>query len=112
MIDPDAPLTFTPNGIPASLRPYLQEYTLERLTPSDSAHVIIERTLEYGGRKELRWLFAQYGRARLQEWVRDFGWSFLAPVAFEYWRVVLEVEEYRSRPIQSPWRQRWASTGK
>ena len=112
MYNPDDPLTLTPNGVPISLRPYFQEYSLEKLVPERAADVIIERSLRYGTRQELHWLFKQYGRSRIADWVRDYGWSFLDPVDFQYWRVVLDVEEYRSRAYQSVWRQRWTSTGK
>ncbi len=112
MYDPDEPLTFTPNGIPTSLRPYLQEYTLEKLDPVSGEHVLIERSLEYGGRRELRWLFKQYGRKRIAGWVRDFGHSFLDPIDFTYWSVVLEVDEYRIRSENSAWRDRWTFIGK
>ncbi len=112
MTPPDDALVLTPNGIPVSLRPYLQEYTLEKLDLERAAEVLIERTLRYGKRQELRWLFRQYGRARLAGWVRNFGHSFLDPIDFTYWRVVLEVDEYRMRSEHSVWRDRWNFIGR
>ena len=44
----------TPNGIPVSLRPFFQEYTLENLAPQTDSFTIIERTLSRGSRRELR----------------------------------------------------------
>ena len=107
MAAPDDALVLTPNGIPVSLRPYLQEYTLESLDPSTAEHVLMARTLEYGGRQELRWLFRQYGRARIAEWVRQYGYINLTPVPFNFWRIVLEVEDYMRRDVtQSAWHNR------
>jgi len=107
MYNPDDPLTFTPNGIPTSLRTYLQEYALEKLTPATGKHVVIGRTLEYGGRRELRWLFKQYGRKILAEWVSQFGFMNLTPISFNYWHIVLEVDSYHRRDIsQSAWHNR------
>jgi hypothetical protein len=63
--------------IPATLRPFFQEYDFGKLDPERSAFTIIERTLAWGDRAELRWLFARYGRQRLAEWVRQAGWRCL-----------------------------------
>ena len=59
--------------IPASLAPFFQEYDLEQLTLERSATTIIERTLQYGNREEIRWLFSQYSRQRIREWVQKYG---------------------------------------
>jgi hypothetical protein len=45
----------TPAAIPVSLRPFFQEYVLEKLDPEDSAFTVIERTLAWGDLPELRW---------------------------------------------------------
>ena len=52
-------------GIPRSLAPFFQEYNLDDLDPDRVAATIIERTLRYGNRAELRWLFGRYSEARL-----------------------------------------------
>ena len=48
--------------IPTSLAPFFQEYDLGRLHIELDASTIIERTLRYGTRAELRWLFSIYPR--------------------------------------------------
>lgn len=60
-------LEFTPAGIPISLRPFFQEYELEKLDPETSAFTVIERTLAWGDLAELRWLFSRYGSGRIAE---------------------------------------------
>ena len=51
LFDDDLPLT--PNGIPISLRPCFQEYTLEKLDPERDAFTVIERTLARGDRQHV-----------------------------------------------------------
>jgi hypothetical protein len=79
----------SPTGIPTSLRPCFQEYDFEQLNPAQHADLIIERTLAYGNRAELRWLFSQYGRPRLVEWVRSLGARRLPWRRYNLWCVLL-----------------------
>jgi hypothetical protein len=78
-------------SIPASLAPFLQEYDLARLNPQTAAPILIERVLQYGNRAELRWLFRQYPRPLIIEWVKHFGAERLAHPHLDFWRVVLEI---------------------
>lgn len=78
-------MKFTPNGIPRSLQFAFQEYDLEKLDPDEHAFTIIERTLAYGSRAELHWLFAQYGSARLAAWVAEVGWRLLPRRRRGFW---------------------------
>jgi hypothetical protein len=97
LFDDDLPLT--PNGIPISLRPCFQEYTLEKLDPERDAFTVIERTLARGDRREVRWLFARYGRERLAEWVRQAGWWRLSRRRFRFWRAYFDIHDYRRNPL-------------
>lgn len=78
--------------IPSSLAPFLQEYNLAQLDPQTAAPLLIERTLQYGNRAELRWLFAQYPRAQIAAWVKRFGGDRLPHPHIDFWRLVLEIE--------------------
>lgn len=84
-IDPSA----TAGRIPASLRPCFQEYDFEQLDPTQHADLIIERTLAYGNRLELRWLFNRYGRSRLLSWVQRLGARRLPWRRYNLWCVRL-----------------------
>ena len=84
-------------GIPRTLAPFFQEYTFERLDTERDAELVIERTLAWGNRAELRWLFARYGRARVAEWVRRKGWSYLPKRRFNYWCLMLDVANPQKR---------------
>jgi hypothetical protein len=78
--------------IPATLAPFFQEYDLRRLDAQRDAATIIERALQYGNRAELRWLFAQYPRQQIADWVRQFGAARLPHPHLDFWRIVLEIE--------------------
>lgn len=80
------------NAIPPSLAPFLQEYNLAQLDAQIAAPLLMERALQYGNRAELRWLFAQYPRKQIVEWVKRYGGERLPHPHIDFWRLVLEIE--------------------
>ena len=84
-------MEFTAKGIPTSLRPAFQEYDLEKLDPDEHAFTVIERTLAYGNRQELRWLFSRYGATRLAAWVREAGWRVLPRQRLALWTAYFDL---------------------
>src|SRR3990172_2671233 len=92
--DRGATLPLTSRGIPISLRPFFQEYTLEDLDPARDEYTIIERTLAWGNIPELRWLFETMGEARVREWVRNYGWRGLPRRRLKLWLCVLDIQDF------------------
>ncbi len=88
---PNGPITH--RDIPRSLAPFFQEYDLEKIDPDQHWELVVERTLAYGDRQELRWLFQRYGRSRIADWVRRMGWRRLPRRRFNLWCVLLEIED-------------------
>ena len=84
-LSPDTP-------IPSSLAPFFQEYDLGRLDPRRDSATIIERTLQYGNRVELRWLFSQYPREQIRAWIKRYGKERLPHPHLDFWKIVLEIE--------------------
>ena len=78
-------------SIPHSLAPFLQEYNLEQLDAQTAAPLLIERALQYGNRLELRWLFAQYPRQQIVEWVKRYGRDRLPHPHIDFWMLILEI---------------------
>jgi hypothetical protein len=78
--------------IPPSLAPFFQEYDLARLDAQTAAPLIIERALQYGNRAELRWLFDEYPRQQIVDWVKRFGKDRLPHPHLDFWRIVLEID--------------------
>ena len=56
--------------------------------------VIIERILERGTWKQLRWLFCTYGEERVRGWVQRHGFRLLSSRSFALWRLVLGVKDF------------------
>jgi hypothetical protein len=99
----ETPLALTPRGIPLSLRPFFQDYTLENVDPEADAFTVIERTLSWGNRRELAWLFRCYPREQVIEMVRQAGWWRIPRRRFHYWLNVLGITEYRRSDYQRLW---------
>jgi hypothetical protein len=85
--------------IPASLKPYFQDYNLEDLKIHRDANLIIQRTLEFGDWVEIYWLFQVYRRDRIQRFLREHGERWLKPVTFNYWRKLLDVRTWKQAPF-------------
>jgi hypothetical protein len=81
------------NDIPTSLAPFFQEYNLEQLSLERSAATIIERTLQFGNRAEIRWLFSRYPHQRIRDWVQLWGKLALPEPHLTFWTLVLEITE-------------------
>lgn len=96
-----APKEITVLGIPLSLRPAFQEYTLEELDPELDAFTVIERTLGKGDMRELQWLFGNYGVERLRNFVEKYGVRFLPRPRMQYWTLYFEL------PIEIPQERIW-----
>jgi hypothetical protein len=90
------PMQTTP--IPQSLAPFFQEYRLSDLDPERAAPTIIERTLAYGNRDEVRWLLGYYGRVRVQHWLSEVGAWRLPRRRYRLWCVLLNVAETLRKP--------------
>ena len=98
-------------SIPAWLEPLLQEYDFSELDLEQHAVTIIERTLEHGGRAEVRWMLRTYGVERVRAVVRDRGARRLSPRSFALWRLVLRVESWRPHPWPDAARGLWNPGG-
>ena len=79
-------------NIPTSLAPFFQEYNLAQLRIEQDASTIIERTLRYGTRSELRWLFSVYSSEQIKEWLKKWGIYGLPEPHYSFWKLILELE--------------------
>jgi uncharacterized protein DUF6922 len=77
--------------IPLSLAPFLQEYDIAGMNPETDSFTIIERTLQFGNREELRWLFKTYSREQVIRWVKHFGKDRLPQPHRRFWEIALEI---------------------
>ena len=79
--------------IPSTLAPFFQEYDFEKLDTKTAAPLIIERTLQFGNRAEIHWLFTQYARAQITDWFRKYAKERLPNPHNTFWRIILEIKE-------------------
>jgi hypothetical protein len=77
--------------VPPSLSPFFQEYDIARLNPETDSFTIIERTLQFGNREEIRWLFSIYSREQIAAWVQRFGKDRLPQPHLTFWQIILEI---------------------
>ena len=80
------------NTVPTTLAPFFQEYNLQQLDPQRDSATIIERVLQFGNRAEIRWLFAQYSRIQIVDWIKQFGKARLPHPHLEFWQMLLEIK--------------------
>jgi hypothetical protein len=78
--------------IPDSLAIFFQEVDPAQLDLDRDAAIIMERTLRFGNRAELRWLFGRYGRAAIADWIREMGVYRLPERHLTFWRLLLDIE--------------------
>ena len=78
--------------IPESLAPFFQEYSLADLNLNQDSDTIIERTLRYGDRSELRWLFKAYPREQISLWVTNWGKFGLPEPHLTFWKLFLGIK--------------------
>jgi hypothetical protein len=83
----------TAQGIPGSLALFFQEYCLDDLDPDQASWTIIERTLRWGNRAELHWLFRRYTEPMIAAWVRQWGENALPKEHLTFWRLLLGLED-------------------
>ena len=79
--------------IPVTLAPFFQEYNFALLDLQRDSAIIIERTLCYGTRSELNWLFMQYTRPQIAEWFKRYAKERLPNPHLTFWQIILEIKE-------------------
>jgi len=80
-------------SIPITLAPFFQEYDLAHLRIQQDSSTIIERTLRFGTRSELRWLFSTYPLEQISHWVQKWGRFGLPEPHLSFWKLILDIEE-------------------
>ncbi len=82
----------TSHKLPKSLNIFFQEVDPTQLDLARDAETIIERTLRFGNRSELRWLFSYYGQENIAAWIRDMGAYRLPKRHIAFWCLLLDIE--------------------
>ena len=102
----DAPHQSSPSNlerIPGSLRPFFQDCDFDTIDPDVDAFTVIERTLAWGNRAELAWLFRRFAGDEIVEFVSSAGWWRLPRHRFYYWLNILALETYERSTYEPIW---------
>lgn len=89
--------------LPESLYIFFQEFDPVHLDLVRDAEIIIERTLRFGNRAELRWLFTYYGRQRIASWISDMGTYRLPKRHLSFWCLLLDIESLAQQERKAIW---------
>jgi hypothetical protein len=72
------------------------EYEFEFVGLVSHSGVIMERPLERGTRRQVRWLFAAYGEDRVATWLQMRGFRLLSKWSFALWRLALDITDFHA----------------
>ena len=79
--------------IPASVKPFFQEYNFAKLNISLHKTLLIERILAFGSRNEIQWLIDIYGKPSINEWLAQSGLRHLPWRRYHMWCLVFGLPE-------------------
>lgn len=88
--------------MPQSLNIFFQEVNPEQLDLKRDADTIIERTLRFGNRNELHWLFNYYGQQHITTWIKEMGAYRLPKRHLVFWCLLLEIVQPPERKAVWP----------
>jgi hypothetical protein len=87
--------------MPKALRQYFWDVGFEKLDDVRHADIIIERVLEYGTMKMVRWLRDHYGDARIRRYIIRSGYRRLSPKTLNFWKLMLHLTDKECPPPSS-----------
>lgn len=90
----------TKSEIPSSTASFFQEYAFDDLDAQRHQRLVMERILAFGNRQEIRWVFANYGRPAVEEWLQEDGCYMLPKYRYRLFCTILDlprVEHPRAR---------------
>ncbi len=91
-------IELAPNGLPTSSAWLFPEYDFSKMDLDGYAGVIVERILNRGEQEEIDWVFKQYGKRRVTQWVRQHGYRLLDYDMFVHGCTTLGIKRYKVPP--------------
>lgn len=76
--------------IPESIRVLLWEYDIKKNDPEKIERMIIERILQFGDIKQLRWAFKNIGYTKIIDYFSARGWQIFSDVNYSFWFYILK----------------------
>ncbi len=89
-----------PSGLPDFLRPFFWEVDFDSLRPDDWPDYIIERLLEYGDDRAIRWVRRTFGDEQVADVVRRS--RRISRKTANFWAVILGIPRQEIRCLSEP----------
>lgn len=91
----------TMKKLPPFLKKYFWDVDFEKLDIDKSASHLIQRLLEYGDQKAIKWLLKNYTKDLIKEVVmRRRGFS---PKTAKFWATLLDIDKRKVVCLQTPY---------
>lgn len=84
--------------IPSFLKKYFWDVKFEEIDKIKNSSFIIERILEYGNKKALRWLFENYSLNQIKDVV--YKTRFLSPRSLFFWTFFLNLDKRKVKCLK------------
>ncbi len=75
--------------LPQDFFPLLWEYDVSGINAVEFPAVIIERALQFGNIKQLRWIFKYFGYPAILKYFTSRGWRILSDMDYNFWLNIL-----------------------
>jgi hypothetical protein len=76
--------------IPISIIELLWEYKAKPNQLNEFSGVIIERVLQFGNSRQIKWLFKNVGYQKIINYFAKRGWQLLSNKSYNYWFLFLK----------------------
>ncbi len=76
-------------NLPSQFSYLFPEFDIKSIDLDKHSDIVIERILRYGGVKEIRWLFKNYSKEKVKEFLRIKGKKRLDKRDYNFWEIIL-----------------------
>lgn len=83
------------------LKKYFWDIDFDKLNIQKSAIYVVERILEYGDEKAIRWLFKTYSKDLIKKVVMTR--RGLSPKTANFWGIMLDIDKRKIRCLKTPY---------
>ena len=85
---------------PLFLKKYFWDIDFNRLNVAEKSIYVIERILELGDEKAIKWLFRKFQKTLIKKVI--IGSRGLSPQTASFWSLILDIDQKEIRCLQKP----------
>ncbi len=79
------------NRLPHFLKPLFWEYNFEKLNLKEDKDLIIQRLLQFGDLKAIKWLLKEVGHQEVKNWIKKNKGKGLSPRQLYFWMMYFKL---------------------